>query len=199
MIAAVLILLSLIPFYLIGAVPVGALIARSHGLDITACGSGNVGAANVTRVLGRKAGMLTLLGDVLKGLAAVGSAMLCTSAAYYPCLAGVAAVAGHCFSIPGKLKGGRGVATTLGAAILLDPAASGLGAAVYALVMWRFRIPSVASLCGTLLAPLFSFFTGVSGWTSLSLAAMALLVLLRHKENIKRLIEGREEKLSISG
>lgn len=195
MISFLLTVFSLVPFYLLGCVPVGVLISRRYGVDISSCGSGNVGAANVTRVIGLKAGAMTLAGDTLKGLLAVALGIICTPAVYYPCLTGLAAVAGHCFSIPGRLKGGRGVATTLGAALLLSPGSAVFGLGVYALCMWWFRIPSLASLSAVMFAPLFAFLRGVPEETSLALAAMALLVFFRHRENIRRLIEGSERKL----
>ena len=110
---SVLIALSLIPFYLLGAFPTGYLIARMNGVDVTAVGSGNVGATNVSRVVGKKAGIVTLLVDVFKGAFGVAVASGLSTSTLFVALCAVAVVAGHCFSVPPYLKGGKGVATAL--------------------------------------------------------------------------------------
>jgi acyl phosphate:glycerol-3-phosphate acyltransferase len=188
------ILVSLIPFYLIGAFPTGRLIAARYGVKIDQTGSGNVGASNVTRVLGKRAGLLTLAGDVLKGVLAVLLARWIDPYSYYPSLAGLAAICGHCFSIPGKLRGGKGVAVSLGVFLLLSPLATLFGLVVFIALAARFRIASLASLSAALTTPLFSMFTGVPDHVIYSLGTAALLITGKHHANIKRLIEGREPR-----
>src|SRR5262245_36849666 len=125
--------LALIPFYLLGAFPTGQLVARFHRIDLTAAGSGNIGATNAARVLGKKAGVAVLGGDVLKGALACAIAGLVFANPAMQGWAGFAAVAGHCFSIPGKLKGGKGVATGLGTFLYLSFASALFAIAVFAL------------------------------------------------------------------
>jgi len=186
---------SLIPFYLLGAFPTGHLVARTHNLKIESAGSGNVGAANLLRTLGWKAGLLTLGGDAVKGVLAVLLAQLVTDLEYYPALAGLAAVFGHCFSIPGIFKGGKGVATAFGVFLVLSPWAVFAVFAAYAFMLMVFRIASLASLTATLLLPLVSLFLEVPDSDLYCMAAAALLITLRHRSNLKRLIEGKEARL----
>ncbi|MCB0319054.1 MAG: glycerol-3-phosphate acyltransferase, partial [Bdellovibrionales bacterium] len=144
--------LALIPFYLIGAFPTGMMLAKSQGIDITKKGSGNVGATNIARVIGKKAGIITLLVDVSKGL--IGSLIASLFAdSYFVPLAGVILVAGHCFSLPPKLKGGKGVATALGVMLFINytAALTGIGTFIIAFSIWR--IVSLASLAGALIVP----------------------------------------------
>ena len=185
-------LLSLIPWYAIGVFPTGYLVARRAGIDITSKGSGNVGATNVARVLGKKAGLATLLGDVLKGILAVGLASLITSAPEYRSYAAVAVVAGHCFSFPPYLKGGKGVATALGAMIVLSLLHTLCGAAMFAILFYLKRIVSVASICAAFTVPLAALATGAPDEVAGAFSVIALIVVARHYPNIKRIIEGTE-------
>jgi glycerol-3-phosphate acyltransferase PlsY len=187
---------SLIPFYLIGCFPSGRLIASRSGVAIDKQGSGNVGATNVARVLGKKAGLITLLADVGKGMFATALADLVSGNIEYAALAAFAAVAGHCFSIPGKMKGGKGVATALGAYLFLSPLTAACGVAIFGLVMVGTRIVSLSSICAALLMPLAGLLLMVPTPVVFPLAGVSLLVVYRHHENIVRLIEGREKKFS---
>jgi glycerol-3-phosphate acyltransferase PlsY len=187
-------IVALIPFYLIGSFPSGYLLARLHGVDITQQGSGNVGATNVARALGKKAGVLTLLLDLFKGILGVYLASAVTSAAWYPAAAAIAVVAGHCFSLPPILKGGKGVATGLGVLIALVPGAAILSVALFAAIFGFTRLVSLASLIATLSAPLYSLVTNQSDAVSFSLVVVSLIIVYRHYENIIRLIEGREPR-----
>jgi glycerol-3-phosphate acyltransferase PlsY len=189
-------LVALLPLYLLGAFPTGYLIARLYGIDITSQGSGNVGATNVSRVIGKKAGILTLIGDVCKGALAVALGYLISPFGWFPAGAAVAVVCGHCFSIPRYLKGGKGVATALGAIIVLFPLSSVVAVATFALVFSFSKIVSLASISAALTAPLVSLVTNQPDSTSVALACMALVIVYRHRENITRLIEGREPRFS---
>ena len=187
-------LLLLAPlFYLIGAFPTGSLLAKARGIDLATQGSGNVGAANVARVLGKRAGVVTLLVDLLKGAlaTALGYALLSDSLAPW---AGTICVAGHCFSIPGRLKGGKGVATALGATLVLCPAAALTGVGIFAAFFALFRIVSVASVSAVLLTPVAAFFFCIGDDTQLAVAAYALLVFARHYRNLERLVRGEEPR-----
>lgn len=199
--ATLLILAGLVPFYLVGCFPTGSLIAWKHGIDISTKGSGNVGATNVSRILGKRAGAVTLAGDAAKGALAVFLADVFTTGEIFPALAGLAAVCGHCFSLPMevrgmKLKGGKGVATALGALLVLDPISAMVGVAVFGLSLWRVRIVSVSSITAALLIPIFAMLLDSPTAVVLTMAAISLVVVFRHRENLERLTRGEEKKIS---
>jgi glycerol-3-phosphate acyltransferase PlsY len=188
--------IALIPFYLLGSFPSGYLLARLHGVDITRQGSGNVGATNVARTLGKRAGLLTLGLDLAKGMLGVYLAFAFTSATWYPAAAAIAVVCGHCFSLPPVLKGGKGVATGLGVLIALLPGAAVVSAIIFAVLFAATRLVSLASIVATLAAPLYSLVTDQSDAVSLALVVVSLVIVYRHYENIIRLIEGREPRFA---
>ena len=190
------ILISYLPLYLLGAFPTGYLLAKLRGVDITAHGSGNVGASNVARVLGKKAGLITLLVDVLKGLLGVTLVEFMAPASWYVGGAAVAVVAGHCFSVPPFLRGGKGVATALGAIVGLSPLAALVAVGVFSAVFAASRIVSLASISAALAAPLIGFVVLEASGLQIALTIIALIVTYRHRENLKRLSEGREPKFS---
>lgn len=187
-------LIALLPFYLLGSFPSGYLLARLHGIDITQQGSGNVGATNIARTIGKRAGLLTLLLDLIKGMLGVYLATLVTPAVWYPAAAAIAVVCGHCFSIPPLLKGGKGVATGLGVLIALVPGAALTSVIIFALIFSVTRLVSLASLIATLSAPLFSLVTNQPDSSSVALVVVSLVIVYRHYDNIMRLIEGREPR-----
>lgn len=189
--------IALIPFYLIGSFPSGALLARFYGIDITKQGSGNVGATNIARTLGKRAGLITLALDLTKGLLGVYLASWVTQATWYSASAAVAVVCGHCFSIPPLLKGGKGVATGLGVLLALTPSGAAVSIAVFVTLFAATRLVSLASIIATLVAPLFSLITNQPDSVSLALVFVSLIITYRHYENIVRLIEGREPQFAI--
>jgi len=191
---SLLVIFSLVPFYLIGAIPVGQIIAKRRGIDITTQGSGNVGAINVARALGWKTGLLVLALDVIKGAMAALLAGILTQADWYTNLAALSVVCGHCFSIPGKFKGGKGVATAFGAILVLVPPVALTSLAIYIFLFAATRLPSVASLGAALAAPAIGALMEVSDGTFYSLAGLAAVICWRHQGNISRLIEGREKR-----
>lgn len=193
---AVLTALALAPFYVLGAFPTGYLMARLHGVDITAVGSGNVGATNVSRVVGKKAGILTLLVDVFKGAFAVAAASGIASSPMFIGLSAIAVVAGHCFSIPPYLKGGKGVATALGVIFMLSAQTGVVALVVFTTVFAARRIVSLSSICAALAVPAYAMAMNLSDYVAASEACIAALLIYRHRENIKRLIEGSEPRFS---
>ena len=188
----ILIFISLVPFYLLGAFPTGLLIAKLKGIDITAQGSGNVGATNVARVIGRRAGIFTLLGDALKGALGVCLAGLVVGDPWFSGGAAVAVALGHCFSVPPYLKGGKGVATALGIITVLYPSSSIVALATFGAFFGIWKIVSLASIAATLIVPMWALVTNAPDAVSVSLIAIAALIVMRHEQNIRRLIEGRE-------
>ncbi len=190
--------LAMLPFYLLGCFPTGLLLARFvYGTDITKTGSGNVGATNVARSLGRRAGIITLLVDLTKGALAVFIAKAFSVEPWYYSSAAVAVVCGHCYSIPPYLKGGKGVATGLGVLSALVPGSALVSVAVFATIFIVTRFVSLASVVATLVAPLYSLVTGQLEQVSLSLVFIAAVIVYRHRENLKRLIEGREPHFGV--
>lgn len=191
-------ILTLLPFYLIGTFPTGYLLAKKHGVDITKTGSGNVGATNISRSLGKQAGALVLLIDALKGYFASWLAWYLSSSFTFATWAGCCAVLGHCFSIPGKLKGGKGVATALGVYLFIDPMAALLGVIVFAALVAKFKIVSLASISSAVVIPLFSLLRGVSITPIEPMLIISLVVVYRHKKNLTDLINGNERQINSS-
>jgi glycerol-3-phosphate acyltransferase PlsY len=178
--------------YLVGTFPTAALAARGH--DVTREGSGNPGASNVYRLAGRRAGITVFLGDALKGALAT-AAGYATGGRDLALVAGAAAVVGHCFPVFRRFRGGKGVATAAGLAIVVEPAIA-LGALVLWLVVARVgHKASVASLAIALAAPV-----AVAVWRGPHLeaavvAGVALLVIGRHAGNLSRLMRGEERTI----
>ena len=182
--------------YLIGSVDFAVLVARLQGKDIYSMGSGNPGASNALRSMGRKAGALVLLGDLVKGVvaAALGAALGGSEAASAG--AGLAAVTGHCYPIFHRFRGGKGAATLAGMLLWVAPWA-GLGmVAVFIAVVARTKIASIGSIVGAMLAaPVAIWFDAERGWPLVWLLLAVALVLYRHLGNIVRLIRGSERKV----
>ena len=183
--------------YLVGAIPIGWLVARAGGVrDIRRHGSGTIGATNVLRTLGRLPAIVTLLGDVAKGYAAVVVAgALAGGAPGALAVAAVAAVVGNCWSVFLGFRGGKGVATGLGALLLLTPWATLAALPVFAVVLATFRYVSLASLLATVCVPLGAFLLGYPRGSALATLAIAAIVVGRHHANIGRLRAGTESRL----
>jgi glycerol-3-phosphate acyltransferase PlsY len=189
--------LAVVAAYLVGAIPIGWLVARIFGLgDIRRHGSGNIGATNVLRTLGRWPAILTLLGDVLKGYLAVvlgttlGGGEPAVSAA-----AAVAAVAGNCWSVFLGFRGGKGVATGLGALLRLAPWATVAAVPVFVVIVASFRYVSLGSLLATVCVPLGALLLGYPRASVVAALLIAALIVGRHHANIARLRAGTESRL----
>ena len=184
--------------YLLGGIPTGLLVARFfNGPDPRTVGSGNLGAANLYRILGPRAGLLTFLGDTLKGTLPVLAALY-----WLPplgpwqeaavSLVGGAAVLGHIFPIYLGFKGGKGVATSFGVILVLAPWAGANLLAVYILAVAYTRISSVGSLLGAWLLPLAVGLFSPSKAYLLLAGVLSGLILWRHRDNLIRLAKGEE-------
>jgi glycerol-3-phosphate acyltransferase PlsY len=180
--------------YAVGGIPFGLLLGRLFAdIDVRAFGSGNIGATNVNRVLGRKLGAATLLCDVLKGLLCVSLAkILLPGETVQHAWVGFGAFIGHCFPIYLKFHGGKGVATALGVLLPLSLATALAGVFSWLVVARVSRISSLAALVSALLIPFFCFYFEKQWAVPAIVSLMMGIVILRHKENIQRLKAGKE-------
>lgn len=179
--------------FLAGSFPTAYLVGRAHGVDIRKAGSGNIGATNVFRVLGRGAGVLTMTVDVLKGLVPVLLLEKWSGVAWAPAAGAVAAILGHSFSPFMKFKGGKGVATSAGAFLALLPVATLSAIVVFLLLFIWTRIVSIGSLGGAAVLPTAAFLINGKSPAAFLAAAVSFLIVVRHVPNIKRLLKGEEK------
>ncbi len=182
--------------YLLGSIPTGLVLAKAlAGIDPRQGGSRNIGATNVLRTAGKTLGVATLIGDVLKGVIPVCLALFLQRGEWWVAAAGLAAFLGHCFPIYIGFRGGKGVATSLGVYLPLTPLAVLVNVFVFASALGVTRMVSVGSILAAIAMPLL---IGLGryplAYLILSLCVDAIIIF-RHKENIKRLIQGRENKL----
>ncbi|HTL69417.1 MAG TPA: glycerol-3-phosphate 1-O-acyltransferase PlsY [Lacunisphaera sp.] len=198
---------SLVIGYLLGSLPFGYLVARAHGVDIFKEGSGNPGATNVKRVLGEKfgakgkqAGNLVFALDALKGALAAGWPMLPFIDPPDERMLGlvgvIAAVLGHSFSVFTRFKGGKGVATAAGGLVVLIPVSCLIGAVVWLLTFLGTRYVSLGSILAAIAVPLSSWLRGNPLPLNVVATALGLFVIFRHRENIRRLLNGTESKFA---
>ncbi len=186
--------LTLAAAYLVGSIPVGPWLGRLAGVDVQRHGSGNTGATNVARTVGRLAGIATLLGDALKGVAAVLTARLLVQDDWIAVAAGLAAVLGHSFSIFLGFGGGKGVATAFGMFVVLAPAAAAACAGVFVVVAFASKYASLASITAALTLPVATYLGHYPNIISYAAIAAAAFVVVRHRDNLRRLADGSEPK-----
>lgn len=180
--------------YLFGSIPFGMLLAKFRKVDLRQQGSGNIGATNVARTLGKTAGLLTLAGDGGKGFLSCWIAGHLLSQPWEIAMAGLLAYGGHVFSIFLKFKGGKGVATGLGVFIYLMPWAAGSVFVVFVVSLVTTRYVSLSSLLAAVCLPLFGIFFQASPPAIAISLVMAGITLYKHRENIRRLRAGTENK-----
>jgi len=191
--------------YLVGAIPCGLLLAKLNGVNIREVGSKNIGATNVYRCVGKGWGILTFVLDAVKGLVpALVFPMLGTSAlpafqsleSCFGLLCGVAAILGHNFPVYLGFKGGKGVSTSAGVLLGVAPAAVGLGALGWAILLVATRYMSLASIGGALAVPAAGWwlYRGQGLTLPLVLTLLGVMVVARHHGNIRRLLNGTENK-----
>ncbi len=187
--------LTILAGYLIGSIDVGGLTARRHGVDIYATGSGNPGASNISRTLGHRQGAVVLVADVLKGIAAAAIGELVGGSELVGFAAGAMAVVGHCFPVWHGFRGGKGVSTAGGMLIWTIP---GLGLAlaiIWGAIVAVTRKSSLGSLTIAILAVPGVAIWALHGWSAVIMAALSLLVVARHRDNIERMFRGGEQTL----
>jgi glycerol-3-phosphate acyltransferase PlsY len=206
----------LIAAFIIGSIPTGSIIASVKGIDLRKTGSGNIGATNVMRSMGRGAAMLTLIGDMSKGALAILAArtffpeagmqfaemisflpfQMSTSGAAFEGAIGISAILGHNFSIFLRFRGGKGVATSLGVALLLSPYAALLAATAWLVTFNLSRYSSLSALVAFGVFPGCIYMLDYSAEKTAVAVIIALLIFITHRANIARLIAGTENKFT---
>jgi acyl phosphate:glycerol-3-phosphate acyltransferase len=184
--------------YLIGSLPLGFLIARGRGgVDLRRVGSGNVGATNVLRSVGRTLGLRVMVLDMAKGAAGVALAGMVWPAAgeYGHALAGLGAIVGHIYPVWLRFVGGKGVAVACGVFAVLAPLATVLAALVFVISTWWSRYVSLGSVLATLTLPAVEWGRDGGGPVSVMAVAAAALIVFRHRGNLVRLANGTERRL----
>ena len=192
--------------YLLGSIPSGFLVAKARGIDIRSVGSGNIGATNVLRILGKPAGIFVMLADALKGALAVliavrvigpwFSGMTGNQAnEWYGVCAGVAAILGHNFTCWLSFKGGKGIATSAGVLVALVPWSLVIILAVWIVTLALTRFVSLASVLASATLPFAAWMTGESLTMILITGGLAGLAIYKHRTNIKRLLSGTESRI----
>lgn len=184
--------LLIVPSYFLGTFPSAVMVARSRGIDITKVGSGNPGASNVSRMMGRKWGIAVFTLDALKGIipALVGTFVAGDDKVAYAMIA--ASVLGHMFPVTRHFRGGKGVATMAGAMFVMQPLISAILGAVWIVVLKLSKKSSVASIALIIGLPVLAVLFHVPRWEIATMIAINALLLLRHGSNIKRLLRGTE-------
>lgn len=193
MAAVILTLLS----YLLGSIPAGLLVGSSAGVDVRSTGSGNIGATNVARTLGWKKGLVTLFADVAKGFLPVLVAYRMELGDAAAASAGLAAFAGHLYPVFLRFKGGKGVATAAGVYLAAMPLGLVVVLGVFVLVVLASRQVSPASMAAGVAAPVVAWaapYPAETVWLSL---IIGILVVVRHRENIRRLLAGTEPRFGL--
>lgn len=192
-----------IPFlvigYLVGTIPTGWLVARARGVDIQTSGSGNIGATNVLRTLGVGPALFVVLMDPVKGALATALPLLLGMDQWTVAATGLAIVLGNNFNVFLGMRGGKGIATSLGVFLVVNPVVTVVAAVIGIFTVAIGRYVSLGSMVGMVAAPLFLLASGVFPVPDLALATtLALLALYRHRENLRRLAKGTERRLGRS-
>ena len=183
--------------YLCGSIPWGLLFARAAGVDVRRTGSGNIGAANVARSAGTSLGLATLVADAAKGAIPVLVARAAAGPPWLPAAAGLAAFAGHVFPVTLGFAGGKGVATALGVLAPLAPTAAACAVTVFLAAFLATRYVSVGSLLGAVTAPVALAVLGAPAPVLGAGAAMAFVIVIRHRGNLARLRAGTEPRAGL--
>jgi acyl phosphate:glycerol-3-phosphate acyltransferase len=207
--------------YLLGSIPTGFLVAKAKGIDIRSVGSGNIGATNAMRVLGKPAGIFVLLMDAAKGFVACFLGVLICASIFsmthngirdsnttnssddtmpsleqFAIIAGIFAVLGHNYTCWLKFKGGKGIATTAGVYLALAPGALGIALAVFILTIIVTRYVSVGSIAAAIALPTAVWILQPQNlFLGIVTTALGALAIYKHKSNIQRLMAGTESRL----
>ena len=181
--------------YLLGSIPFSYLVARQRGVDVRTVGSGNVGATNVMRSVGRGAGLVAFVLDAAKGAVAALIAQRSGLGTAVASLAAVSAIVGHMYPVWLGFKGGKGVATGAGAFLPLAPLATGVALVVFAVTLAATRYVSLGSMLGAVSLAVAAALGGAATPVWAAAASMALLIVWKHRANIQRLAAGTESRI----
>ena len=190
--------------YLLGATPSGYLVGMACGIDVRTAGSGNIGATNVVRVLGRNAGAVVLAADALKGFVAARWVPLLalylfpspgTLREHLALVAGVAAILGHIYTFWLYFKGGKGIATSGGVVLAWAPLACLTALALWGMVLTMSKYVSLASIAAAIILPFAVWFWNGSTTMTLAMTGLSLLAIYKHKANIQSLLKGQESRI----
>jgi acyl phosphate:glycerol-3-phosphate acyltransferase len=189
-------IILLIAAFVLGSIPFGIITAKVKGIDLKKVGSGNIGATNVLRSLGKWPAVITLLGDILKGTLAVAIGKYSGVEPPYEGLIGIAAISGHSFSIFLGFKGGKGVATSLGVLLMYTPHAALVTLIVWIGVVLFTKYSSLGAIVSFALLPLNIMLFDFQDKTKFFISILiSLFIIIRHKDNIRRLMKGTERKI----
>lgn len=191
--------LAIAAAYIVGSIDFAVIIGRMNGVDIHAVGSGNPGASNVLRTIGRVPAALVLVGDTMKGVVAAAMGMVAAASTdptvEWAFLAGFAAVVGHCYPLFYRFKGGKGVATGLGVLFFTIPVVALIDVVAWMVLVRLTKTASISSLILVVASVPLAMWRGVGGLALAWLLATIVLVIWRHRGNIMRVIRGSEEKV----
>lgn len=191
--------LALVAAYVVGSIDFAVVVARMHGVDIRKVGSGNPGASNVLRSIGKLPAAMVLLGDTLKGVIGAAMGLIASGttdfASQWVLLAGFAAVVGHCYPVFHRFKGGKGVATGLGVLLFSVPLVGLIAVVTWAILVKMTNTASISSLLVVALSIPLAIWQGVTGMSLVWLLATVALVVWRHRANIQRVFKGSEQKV----
>lgn len=191
--------LALMAAYLVGSIDFAVLVGRMHGVDIHDVGSGNPGASNVLRTIGRLPAAMVLLGDTMKGVVAAAMGMIAGGVVDFQSewafLAGLFAVIGHCYPVFHRFKGGKGVATGLGTLFYTVPLVAAIVVVSWMILLKLTKTASISSLIVVGASIPLAIWQGVSGMSLVWLLATVVLVVWRHRANIQRVFKGSEQRV----
>jgi len=188
---------AIITAYLIGSVPFALLLARRWGADLRMVGSGNLGAANVLRASGVKAGLLVAILDVSKGAVSVILAERFGGAPAAPAAAGVGAIIGHIYPVWLRFRGGKGVATACGVFAILTPAAIPGALSIFLLTVWATKYISLGSVVASMALPPLAYALGSPASAIAAACGAATIIVFRHRSNLMRVRSGTERRIGV--
>jgi len=181
--------------FLLGSIPFGEVVGRIRGVDIRKVGSGNIGATNVLRSLGKGPALLTLIGDIMKGTVAVAAARYITGDPFIEGIAGLSSIAGHTFSVFLRFRGGKGVATAIGVLLIYAPVVGLATVTVWLVVVAATRYSSLGALVSFAVLPLTMYVLDGARVKVIIAVLIAGLLIMRHAANVRRLLKGTESRV----
>jgi acyl phosphate:glycerol-3-phosphate acyltransferase len=191
--------IALVAAYVVGSIDFAVIVARMHGIDIHQVGSGNPGASNVLRSIGRLPAAMVLIGDTLKGVIGAAMGMIAAGSVDFQVewafLAGFAAVVGHCYPVFHRFRGGKGVATGLGVLLFTVPIVGVIVVAGWLVLVKVTKTASISSLIAVAASVPLAIWQGVAGMSLVWLLATVVLVVWRHRANIQRVFRGSEQRV----